>query len=111
MIVLLVSAVIGLAIALYAYFVPLTGVTGSLGALGAIVFCALLIVMALILGVATARAARIVLRVLIVLALVGTCFAALLLHQWWISVAMGVGLVGLIIDLIRPAGANRAAYS
>ena len=41
---------------------------------------------------------------LILLGLVGTGFAALLLHQWFIVVAMGVGLIGLIIDMTRRAG-------
>lgn len=78
---------------------------------GVIVACAALAVMALILGAASARAVRIVLRVLIVLVLAGTCFAALLLQQWWICVAMGLGIAGVILDLVRPASMKRAAYS
>lgn len=108
---LLASAVTGLALALYAYFASLTGVTGTPGVLAVIVACAALIVMALALGGAGTRAKRVVLRVLIVMVLAATCFAALLLHRWWICVAMGLGLVGLIVDMIRPTGARRTAHS
>lgn len=101
--VLLIAAIAGLAIALYAYFTPLTGVTGTLGALVAAAACLVLVVMALLLAVAKTRGATIVLRVLILFALVGTCFAGILLHQWGIGAAMAVGLVGLIIDIARPS--------
>jgi hypothetical protein len=110
-IVLLASAIAGLALALYAYFTPLTGVTSTLGALAVIVACAALAVMALAQRVAVGHAARIALRVAIVLLLLATCFAALLLHRWWICVAMGVGLVGVVVEMIRPAGASRTAHA
>ena len=101
----------GLALALYAYFTPLTGVTGTLGALAVIVACAVLAVMAFSLGVVGNHASRITLRLSIVLLLLAICFAALLLHRWWICVAMGVGLVGLIINVVRSVRANRAAHA
>ena len=110
-ILLLASVVAGLALALYAYFTPLTGVTGTLGALAVIVACAVLAVMAVAHRVVGNRAASLTLRVLIVLVLLATCFAALLLHRWWIGVAMGVGLVGLVIDVVRSAGADRTAHA
>ncbi|SDN19391.1 hypothetical protein [Vreelandella arcis] len=102
-IVLLIASLAGLAIALYAYFTPLTGVTGTLGALVATVACLALVVMALLLAVIKSRGASIALRVLILLGLAGTFLAGLLLHQWWIGVAMVVGLIGLIIDMLRPS--------
>ncbi len=108
---LLVSAVTGFLLALHAYVTPLTGVTGTLGALTVIVACAALGMMAASLRTATSQTLRIVLRMLIGLALAGTCFAALMLHEWWLCVAMGVGVVGLVLDLVQPASANRAAYS
>lgn len=108
-ILLLVGAIAGWLLALYAYFAPLTGVTNSPGALAVIFFCALLAVMALLLGGANSRTTRIVLRVLIAITLSSLCVAALLLHQWWICVAMGVGAVGLIVELARPAAVHHAA--
>lgn len=111
LILLLVGAVAGLVIALHAYFAPLTGVTSSVGALAVIVVCALLAGLALLLGSATSRRSRIGLRVLIAITLLSICFAALLLHQWGICVAMGVGAVGLIVELVRPAAVHHAACS
>lgn len=102
-IVLLIALLAGLAIALYAYFTPLTGVTGTIGALVATVSCLALVVMALLLAVIKRRGASIALRILILLGLTGTFLAGLLLHQWWIGVAMVVGLIGLIFDMLRPS--------
>ncbi|OJA04033.1 hypothetical protein [Halomonas sp. QHL1] len=102
-IVLLIAALTGLAVALYAYFTPLTGVTGTLGALVAIVACLALAVMALLLFKVKGRGASIVLRILILMGLAGTFFAGMLLHQWWISAAMVIGLIGLIVDMVRPS--------
>ncbi|MDQ7731420.1 hypothetical protein QT231_01845 [Halomonas sp. SpR1] len=109
--VLLIASLVGLAIALYAYFTPLTGVTGTLGALVPIVSCLALAVMALLLVKAKTRGATIALRALILIGLAGTFFAAMLLHQWWICVAMVVGLIGLILDLFRPAHHARPTHS
>jgi len=106
-IVLLVASLVGFAIALYAYFAPLTGVNGTLGALVAILANIALAVMALILPALKGNATRNVWRVLILLGLAGTFFAALLLHQGWICVAMVVGLIGLILDMVL---ANRATH-
>ncbi|MGM0824878.1 MAG: hypothetical protein ACQEUY_09180 [Pseudomonadota bacterium] len=102
-IVLFLASLAGLAIALYAYFTPLTGVTGTLGALVAIVACIALAVLALLLAVVISRGASIALRLLILVGLAGTFFAGMLLHQWWICVAMVVGLIGVIIDAARPS--------
>ncbi|WP_136068877.1 hypothetical protein [Modicisalibacter radicis] len=110
-IVLFVASLAGFAIALYAYVTPLTGVTDTLGALVAILACVALAVMALILAALKGRGTRNALRVLILLGLVGTAFAGLLLHQWWIVVAMLVGLVGLILDMRRPTHTTRPAHS
>lgn len=110
-IVLLLASLAGLALALYAYFIPLTGVTGTLGALVAIVACLALAVLALLLGAVTGRGASIALRVLILIGLAGTFFAAILLHQWWLCAAMVIGLIGLIIDMVRPSHRARVTHS
>ncbi|MFD2438655.1 hypothetical protein [Modicisalibacter luteus] len=95
------SSLAGLAIALYAYYTPLTGVTGTLGALITILACIALAVMALALAALKGRGIRIALRIVILLGLAGTFFAGLLLHLWWLGVAMVAGLVGLILDMVR----------
>ncbi|GEN27633.1 hypothetical protein HVA01_12790 [Halovibrio variabilis] len=110
-IVLLIASLAGLAIALYAYFTPLTGVTGTLGALVAIVACFVLAVMALLLMQVKTRGASLTLRGLILLGLAGTFFVAMLLHQWWIGVAMVLGLIGLIVDMVRPARHARLTHT
>ncbi|WP_111747487.1 hypothetical protein [Salinisphaera orenii] len=109
-IVLFASAVIGVVIALYGYLAPLTGITGSLGALLVVVTSALLALMAIVLASLRGRVTRSIWRVLILFALAGTCFAALLLHEWWLCAAMGAGLIGLILDLAAP-GDRGAIYS
>ncbi|WP_251976668.1 hypothetical protein [Salinicola avicenniae] len=107
-IVLLVASLVGLALALYAYLTPLTGVTDSLGALVVILASILLAVLALILRAASGRGARIALSILILVGLLGTGFAGLLLHQWWFTAAMALGLVGLIIDATTRGTASTA---
>ncbi|WP_346798973.1 hypothetical protein R5M92_07225 [Halomonas sp. Bachu 37] len=107
-IVLLLASLAGLAVALYAYFTPLTGVTGSFGAFVAILACIVLALLAFVLAAVRGRGARMALRVVILLGLVGTFFVGLLLHQWWIGVAMVVGLVGLILDMLMPHATHPA---
>lgn len=106
---MLVASAIGFAIALYAYLTPLTGVNGSLGALIVIVTCVVLAVIALGLVKAGGGALRNLFRVVGLLVIVGTAFAALLLHLWWLAIAMAVALVGLFIDIFRTAPARRAS--
>ncbi|GHC31824.1 hypothetical protein [Aidingimonas halophila] len=110
-IVLLVASLVGAVIALRAYFTPLTGVTGTLGALVAILATIALAIMALILPALKGNAARNAWRVLVLLGLAGTFFAGFLLHQWWICVAMVVGLIGLILDMALATRTARPAHS
>ena len=107
--VLFISAVVGCLLALYAYLAPLTGVTGSLGALLAIVVSVVITVMALILAAMSGGTGRIIWRILIVIALAGNAFAGALLHEWWLCIAMGVGLIGLIINIVNSARVQGAA--
>ncbi|SJN13902.1 hypothetical protein CZ787_12455 [Halomonas citrativorans] len=97
--VLLLAALAGVFISAYAYITPLTGVTGTLGALVAILACVVLIAAALVLFKLNASGGLIALRTLIIIGLAGTFFAAMLLHQWWLGVAMVIGLIGLIVDI------------
>jgi apolipoprotein N-acyltransferase len=88
--------VIGFAVALYAWLTPLTGVTDTLGALGVSIACAVLAVLSFMLRGASRRGARVFLILITLVLLIGIGFAASLLHQFIITAAMVVGLVGLI---------------
>ena len=100
---LLLAALAGAIIALYAWFTPLTGVTGSLGAIATAIACALLAVVGWLLHKSATRAARSTWGIITLLLLLAISFAAALLHQPAIIVAMVVGLIGLIARLRAPA--------
>lgn len=93
---LLLSAVIGFAVALYAWLTPLTGVTGTIGALGVAIASVLLAILTFILRGTSRRGARILLIIVTLVMLFGIGFAGALLHQYIITAAMVVGLIGLI---------------
>ncbi|WP_229819645.1 hypothetical protein [Kushneria pakistanensis] len=105
--VILVASAVGIAIALYAFLTPLTGVNGTLGAKIVIATCAILAILAGALSLCQTRGLHNLLRVVIVAVIIGTAFAALLLHLWWLALAMAVALVGLMIDIFRPAPTHR----
>lgn len=94
---LLVAAVIGFVVALYAWYTPLTGVTGTIGALGVAIDSIVLALLTFALRGASRRGLRIFLIVITLVMLIGIGFAAALLHQYIITVAMVVGLIGLML--------------
>lgn len=98
--VILAASLAGTALALYAYFTPLTGVTGSPGALLVVVSSVLLIIDALILWFGPPGFIFGLFCVLGLLGAIGTLAAAWFLHGWWLMAAMAVALVGLILALI-----------
>lgn len=106
---LLLAAVIGFALALYAWLTPLTGVTGTIGALGVAVASAILALLTFILRATSGHGARIFWIIVILVVLLGTGFAALLLHQGAITAAMVLGLIGLILMSRNPARHNNHA--
>ncbi|MEM6160460.1 hypothetical protein AAH446_07885 [Erwinia sp. P6884] len=108
-ILLLLAAVAGFALAIYAWSTPLTGVTGTIGALGVAIANIVLAVLAFILRACSGRGSRIFWAIIILLMLVGIGFAALLLHQSVITAAMAIGLVGLIAMPGRKASQNNPA--
>ena len=104
-ILLLLAAVVGFAVALYAWLTPLTGVTGTIGALGVAVACVLLALLTLLLRRASRGGMRVFLIVITLVVLFGIGFAGALLHQYAIPAAMVVGLIGLIAlssNSVRP---------
>lgn len=106
-ILLLLAAIIGFAVALYAWLTPLTGVTGTIGALGVAIASVVLAILAFSLSAASGRGARIFLIIVTLVVLVGIGFAAALLHQYIITAAMVVGLIGLIALSRDSARHNR----
>ena len=105
---LLVAVLAGLGVAVYSYFAPLTGVTETLGALAAIGVSAVLVVLSLLLA---RRPGQGVLVPVTLIGLVGNAFAGALLHEWWLCMAMGVGLIGLLVDTLAPQRGRKAVHS
>lgn len=106
-ILLLLAAVISFAAALYAWLTPLTGVTDTIGALGVVIASAVLAILTFLLRAATRRGARIFLIIVTLVVLFGIGFAAALLHQYIITAAMVVGLIGLIALCSNSARHNQ----
>lgn len=106
---MLLAAVVGFALALYAWLTPLTGVTGTIGALGVAIANVVLLILAFIHRACSGRNLRIFWAIVILVVLVGIGFAALLLHQAGITAAMVVGLIGLIAAKGSPASHEKFA--
>ncbi|WAH52743.1 hypothetical protein LMA04_01400 [Pseudescherichia vulneris] len=109
-ILLLLSAVIGFAVALYAWLTPLTGVTGTIGALGVAIDCVVLALLTFLLRRVYRRGTRIFLIIVTLVMLFGIGFAGALLHQYIITAAMVVGLVGLIALCRNSARPHHRAH-
>lgn len=107
-ILLLLAAVIGFAVALYARWTPLTGVTDTIGALGVAIASAVLAILIFVLRAASGRGARVFLIIVTTVVLAGIGFAAALLHQYIITAAMVVGLIGLIMLSSHSARYNHS---
>jgi LPXTG-motif cell wall-anchored protein len=100
-----IASVFGLAIALYHYFTPMTGVTGASGAL-LVVVSTLLVLLLGIVWLVRRRNTRLT-RVLIVIGAIGTMAAAWFLHEFWLVAAMAVVLLAVIVDLATADGGAR----
>ena len=107
-ILLLLAAVIGFAVALYAWWTPLNGFTGKNGALGVAIASAVLAILIFVLRAASGRGARVFLIIVTLVVLAGIGFAAALLHQYIITAAMVVGLIGLIMLSSHSARYNHS---
>ena len=107
-ILLLLAAVIGFAVALYAWWTPLTGVTDTIGALGVAIASAVLAILIFVLRATSGRGARVFLIIVTLVVLAGIGFAAALLHQYIITAAMVVGLIGLIMLSSHSARYNHS---
>ena len=92
----------GAAVALWNLLAPLTGVTGTPGALLVVATSLLVAGAGLVIGLMRPGGWRGALRILTALGILGTAAAAWFLHEWWLIAAMGVALLGLIVDLVAP---------
>ena len=101
----IVAALVALALGLYAYFAPLTGVTGVWGPLAAAFGALCLAIGGLLLLKARSAGARGTLLALIALGLVLTAFATALLHQWVMLAALAVCAIGWLLSFASPKGA------
>lgn len=101
---LTIAALVGLGIALYHYFAPLTGVTGTSGALAAVASSALLMLFGLVLLLRRSGGTARVVRILALPGALGTLAAAWLLHEFWLLAAMAVALLAVVSDLRSAKG-------
>ncbi|MBD8064229.1 hypothetical protein IC608_01900 [Devosia sp. PTR5] len=95
-----IAAAIGLAVALYYYFMPLTGITGAPGTLLVIVSSLLLLIDGVILWFAPRGFLFGLLWVLGLLGAIGTLVAGWFLHAWWLMLAIAIVVIGLVVSLV-----------
>lgn len=96
---ILLAGAAGVAISLYGYWVPLTGITGSAGALLVVASSLALVIDALILWRSHGGAMFWLFWVLGLLGALGTLAAAGFLHAWVLLGANVVVLLGLLVTL------------
>ena len=87
---LLLTAIIAFAVALYAWWTPLTGVTGTIGALGVVIASVVLAILTVMLRAASRRGARVFLIIVTLVLLAAIGFYAALLPQYVLTAALGV---------------------
>jgi quinoprotein glucose dehydrogenase len=105
------AALLGICIAVFDFFWTGNGIHGTGGVELVIGSTIVLLVLAaaLVLRPAMSRGWRVLLLVLLIIDIVGTAFAAYMLHAWWLVAAMALALVGWIIDLAPPRTSARMA--
>ncbi|SLN50415.1 hypothetical protein AQS8620_02171 [Aquimixticola soesokkakensis] len=110
-IIVLAGGLGGLAVSIYNYVTPLTGITGTPGAMLVIVSCALLVLDAILLMALSGHGARAFWRVLGFLGVFGTIAAAVFLHAWWLIAAMVVVFIGLVADAMLSAPTSKGVIA
>ena len=112
MLILLValSAAVGLAASIYSYIDQASGIDGTEGALLVIISSALIAGAALAIGLTDMPSVlRLILEVLIVLGILGTMAAAYLLMSW---ILLGTMVAAIVFDILRPvAGRRQRAFA
>ncbi|QPM92282.1 hypothetical protein [Pseudooceanicola algae] len=110
-IVIVAGALGGLAVSIYNYATPLTGVEGTFGAGLVILACVLLILGAFVIQFSPPGILRGIFRFLVGLGAVLTALAAYFLHEWWLIVAMAITLAGLAFDIAQSRTASSGAIA
>jgi hypothetical protein len=95
---LALAAAVAFALTTWRYFTPLSGVNGTGGALLTMFGEAVLAIAALVIGRMTPGAGRNTLLTLAWIGIVLTTFAATLLQGWLATAALGVAIIGLLIE-------------
>lgn len=103
-VVLTIASLIGLAIALYYYFMPMTGVTETPGALLVVISSLLLTLAGIVLCLAHAAWLALTVRFLAGLGCIGTIAAAYFLHEFSLMAVMTVALFAVIADFASKRG-------
>ncbi len=100
-IILMVGAALGIAVAAYYYFVPLTGVNGTIGA-GLVLFSTVaMLIAAALMPLFSSKAIYMTLGILCLLDVFLTALAGYFLHEWLLIAAMVIALVGVIRAISR----------
>ena len=100
------ASVVGLGIALFHYFAPMTGVTGTIGAMSVVCSSLLVALAGVVLWFRHSGSMARTVRVLGWLLALGTIAAGWLLHEFWLVAAMVVALGATTVDFSR-GGAQR----
>ncbi|HCN64584.1 MAG TPA: hypothetical protein DIT33_14490 [Pseudomonas sp.] len=96
--IVIITALIALCITAWRFFTPLSGITDSGGAMVAMLAEFVLFILGLLLIKTEAGGARAFFLFLAWVGVIGTFFAALLLHGWWTAAVLVVCAVGVLIE-------------
>ena len=96
--IMIITALIALAITAWRFFTPLSGVTDSGGAMTAMLAEFVLFILGVVLAQAKAGGLRNFVLFLAWVGVIGTIFAACLLHGWWTAAVLAIYAVGVVIE-------------
>ena len=101
----------GLAISIFDYLQP-DGIGGSAGALLVIVSSALILAASAVRGLLAARWLQITIRILLLLGVLGTGFAAYMLEAWLLLALMALAMIGWLVSVFADGScAARPAHN
>lgn len=96
--IVIITALVALGITAWRFFTPLSGVTGSGGAIVTMLAALVLLIVGVLLTKTGPGGARNFFLFLGWAGVIGTFFAALLLHGWWTAAVLVVCAVGVVIE-------------
>ncbi len=106
--IMIIAALAALAITAGRFFMPLSGVTGSGGAMTTMFAELVLFILGVLLVKTGAGGLRNFILFLGWAGVIGTLFAASLLHGWWTVIALLVYAVGVVIETFGPKPSRSA---